>query len=74
MHRHNILRTDFENELANRFQKRQTFDVTSRAADLGNHHVVFRFLGNFADPIFDFIRYVRNDLHRFAEIIAAPLF
>ena len=41
VHVHDILRADFENELTDRFQKWQTFDVAGRAADLGDNHIVF---------------------------------
>ena len=74
MHGHDILRADFEIELPDRFQKRKTFDVARRSSDFGDHDVVFLFVGNFADPIFDFVGHVRNHLYGFAEIIAATLF
>ena len=73
MHVHDVLRANFENELPDRFQKRQTFDVSGSAADLRDHDVVFAFIGKFADPIFDHIGDVRNHLDSFAEIIAASL-
>ena len=44
VHVHHILRADFENELANRFQKRQPFDVAGRAADFRDDDVVFAFV------------------------------
>ena len=34
-----ILLADVERKLANRFQKRQAFDVADRAADLGDHDI-----------------------------------
>ena len=74
MHVHHVLTADFENELPNRFQKRQALDVTSRAADFGNDNVILRFVGDLADPIFDHVGDMGNDLHRFPEVIAAALF
>ena len=41
MHVHHIFGPDFKNELANRLEKRKTFDVSSRASDFRDHHVVF---------------------------------
>ena len=35
---------DFENELPNRFEKRQAFDVSSRASDFRDDDVVFAFV------------------------------
>jgi hypothetical protein len=69
-----IFRADFEDELADRFQKRQTLDVAGGAADFGDDDIGFAFIGNLANAILDFVGDVRNDLHGFAEIIAAPLF
>ena len=43
VHVEHILRADFEDELPDRFQKRQTLDVAGGAADLGNDDVVFAF-------------------------------
>ena len=68
-----ILRPDFENELPDRFQKGEPFDVAGRAADFRDDDVVFAFVGKFTDAIFDHIGDVRNHLHGFAEIIAAAL-
>ena len=34
-----VLLADIERELANRFQKRQAFDVADGTADFGDHHV-----------------------------------
>src|SRR5207248_667591 len=65
---------DFEIELPDRFQKRKTFDIAGGSADLSNDDVVFRFVRNFADPIFDFVGHMRNYLDGFSEIIAATFF
>src|SRR5438105_2558356 len=68
-----ILLADVERELADRFQERQAFDVADRAADLGDDDV--HILGDeLADGSIDLLRDVRDDLHGFAEVFAAPLF
>ena len=74
MHVDDILRTDFEDKLADRFQERKAFNVSGGAADFGDDNVVFALVGQFANPILNDVGNVRNDLHGFAEIIAAPLF
>ena len=43
VHVHDVLRADFENELADRFEKRQPFDVAGRAADFGDDDIVLCF-------------------------------
>ena len=73
MHDDDILRTDFEDELADRFEKRQPFDVAGGAADLGDEHVARLLRRELAQARFDFVGDVRNDLHGLAEVIAAPL-
>ena len=66
MHGHDVRSADFENELPDRFEKWQAFDVAGGAADLSNYDIVFRFIGNFADSIFDLVRHVWNHLDRLA--------
>ncbi len=41
MHVDDVLRADFENELPDRLEERQPFDVAGRAADFGDDDVVF---------------------------------
>src|ERR1019366_4559720 len=61
----------FVAHLADGFQERQRFDIAHRAADLGDHYVhVPRHL---LQRGLDLIGHVRNHLHGFAQIIAAPL-
>ena len=64
-----VARIDFEFELARRFQKRQTFDVAGRPADLrnGDVHVV---PVERTDGAFDLVGDMRDDLDRAAEITA----
>ena len=59
-------------ELADRFEERQAFDVADRAADFAQHEILVAVeLGG--DEFLDRVGDVRNDLHRRAEIFAAPL-
>ena len=74
MHVHDILRPNFENELPNCFEKWQTFDVASGAADLCDDDIVFALVGELANAIFNYIRDVRNHLNGFAQIISAAFF
>ena len=74
VHVHHVLRADFENELPDRFEKWQAFDVAGRSTDLRDDDVVFALVGKFANAVFDYVGDMRNHLHGLAEIIAAPLF
>ena len=65
-----VVAPHFGAELADSFEERLTFDVADRAADFGNYNVRVALLGIFADKIFNFVGYVRNDLYRFAEVLA----
>src|SRR5262245_63454103 len=58
-------------QLPDRFEKRQSFDVADRAADLAQHEV--KPLIAFPDEILDGVGDVRDDLNRRAEIIASAL-
>ncbi|GBD36450.1 hypothetical protein HRbin36_01575 [bacterium HR36] len=68
-----ILFADLESKLPNGFEKRQAFDVAHRAANFGNHHI---HLGpaHGANRCLDFVRNVRDDLHRLAEIFPPAFF
>ena len=72
VHEQSIFRAQFQAHLADGFEKRQRFDVADGAADFDDDHVDA--FGNFFDGGFDFVGDVRDDLHGFAEIIAAALF
>ena len=67
-----ILRADLENELADRLEKRQPFDVARRAADFSDDDVHFFRIGDLADARLDLVGDMRNHLDSLAEIIAAP--
>ena len=58
-------------ELADRLEERQPLDVADRAADLAEHEV--EVVVAVADEVLDGVGDVRDDLHRAAEIVAAPL-
>ena len=59
-------------ELADRLEERQDLDVADRAADLGDHDVDV-VGGHAADAPLDLVGDVGDDLHRLAEVVAAPL-
>ncbi len=61
----------FHAHLADGFQKRQRFDVADRAADFDHGDVGLA--GAQPDAALDFVGDVRDDLHRAAEVVAAPL-
>ena len=67
-----VVLADFERELADGLEERQALDVAGRAADLGDDHVAFLELADLPDALLDLVGDVRDDLHRLAEIIAAP--
>ena len=71
MHEHRALAAEFVAELADRLEKRQAFDVADRAADLAQHEILVGEIGG--DELLDRVGDVRDDLHRRAEIFAAPL-
>ena len=73
VHVDHILWADFENELADRFQERQTLDVARRSADLGDDDIGVAFRRHFTNAILDLVGHVRNHLHSFTQVIAAPL-
>ena len=65
---------DLENELPDRLQERQPFDVAGRPADFGDDHVHFFRIGHLPDALLDLVGDVRDHLHGLAEVIAAALF
>src|ERR1035437_951270 len=68
-----VVVTDFQREFADGFEKRQPFDVAGRAADFRDDDIGFGFFGENMDAVFDFVRDVRNHLHRLAEIFSFAL-
>ena len=67
-----VLGAEFEAHLADRFHKRQRFDVADRAADFHDDDV--HAVGHFPERGLDFVGDVRNHLHGLAEIVAAAFF
>ena len=67
---HHTLAAELVVELADRFEERQALDVADRAADLAQHKVFVGQIGQ--DEFLDRVGDVRDDLHRRAEIFAAP--
>ena len=61
-----------DRHLPDRFEKRQRLNVANGATDLDDGHLRIARAG--LDVQLDFVGDVRNDLHRAAKIIAAPLF
>ncbi len=58
-------------ELPDRLEERQALDVADRAADFAKHEIE-SFVA-VEDERFDRVGDVRDDLHRRAEVVAAPL-
>ena len=69
VHEDGVLATHVRAELTNRFQEGERLDITDRAADLRDHHVVVR--GEPADRALDLVGDVRDDLHGGTEVVAA---
>ncbi len=63
----------FPLHLAHRLDVGQRLDVAHRPADLRDDEVVIALGAEDLDAALDFIGDVRNDLHRLAEVFAAPL-
>jgi hypothetical protein len=71
MHEQRALAAEFVAELADRLEEGKALDVADGAADLAEQEVGVADIRG--DEFLDRVRDVRNDLHRRAEIIAAPL-
>ena len=65
--------THVDGKLADRLEERQRLDVADRAADLGDHEVHVRGLGDQRDALLDLVGDVRHDLDRAAQVVAAAL-
>ena len=65
VHIQHILRAGFEDELPDSFEKRQPLDIPSRATNFSDDDVIFAFVRNFPDALFDHVGDVRNYLHGF---------
>ena len=67
-----VVASDVTAELADRLQERHDLDVADGAADLDDDDVD-AVAAEAADPLFDLVGDVRNDLHGLSEIVAPPL-
>ena len=72
VHEDYIFGAQLEAHLADGFEEWKRFDVANGAADFDQDDV--HAFGHFAEGGFDFVGDVRDDLHGFAEIIAAAFF
>ena len=68
-----VLLSLLQADLPGGLQKGLALDIAGRAADLGDDHVGLRRLSDAIDEVLDLLRDVRDDLHRLAEVLAAPL-
>ena len=66
-----ILAAKFVPQLADGFEKRERFDVAHGPSDFDDRHI--HAMGHLVRRGLDLVRHVRNHLHRFAQVIAAPL-
>src|SRR5436305_1773076 len=71
MHKQRILTAKLMAQLADRFQKRQRFNVAYSSPDLDDCDI--HISGHFPGRALDLVRDMRDHLHRLAKIIAAPL-
>jgi hypothetical protein len=71
VHRHRLIAIELGAQLAHRLEERQALDVADGAADLDDQQV--EVLGAGPDARLDLVGDVRDDLHRRAEVLAAPL-
>ena len=69
-----VVAADFFLDLADSFQERQAFNVADGTADFRNDDIGIVVVTDAIDAILDFIRNVRNNLYRVAQIIAATFF
>ena len=68
-----VVLADLLLDLADCLEEGQTLDVTDRPADLRDDDIGIVRLCHIVDTLLDFVRNVRNHLHRRAEIIAVAL-
>mmetsp|Transcript_3707 Transcript_3707/g.10450 ORF Transcript_3707/g.10450 Transcript_3707/m.10450 type:complete len:220 (+) Transcript_3707:1477-2136(+) len=78
MHEKHVLGADAELELPQRLDKRHALNVAHGSSELDDTHVwdavltVDRGVGHARDPLLDGVRDVGDNLHRLAQVIAAP--
>ncbi|MNO99707.1 hypothetical protein D3C76_914830 [compost metagenome] len=74
MNIHHILTTDVALDLTNGFQERQALDITDSSANFRNNYIRTRFTASAEDTLFNFVRDMRNNLYRSAQIFTAAFF
>src|SRR5689334_18527 len=74
MHVERVLAAHVGAHLAHGFEKRLRLNIAHRPTDFYEYDVRASRFGDQANTLFDFIRDVRDDLNRAAQIVAAPLF
>ena len=77
VHKRRHVRPQAQTELAHRFQERQGLDITHGAANFHNRHVHCVRLAKASpafDVLLDFVGDVRNNLNRFAQVVATAFF
>ena len=67
-----VVVTDGQRKLADRFEKRQAFDVADGPPHFHDHHVVLAGGGQRSHAAFDLIRNVRNHLDGRPQVIPPP--
>ena len=72
VHVEHVLAADVVAELADRLEVGERFDVADRAADLDDDDLGLLLARDAVDAFLDLIRDVGDDLHRRAEVVAAP--
>ena len=72
MHKNRLETRQVIAQLANGLEKRQGLNITNRTANLAQHEIDI--INITLHEVFNRIRDMRNNLHRAAEIIAAPFF
>ena len=73
VHEHDVLGTKLVAKLAHRLDERLSLDVAYGAADLGDDDMRARLRRRAQHALLDRVGDVRDNLHRAAEEIAAPL-
>ena len=73
MQQDRIIITHLQDELADRFQKRQPLDIAGRSADLGDKDIGVADLLEATNTTLDLVGDVRDNLYRLSEIVSPAL-
>ncbi|MNZ84282.1 hypothetical protein D3C78_1030330 [compost metagenome] len=74
MNVHHVLTTDVALNLTDSFQERQAFDITDSSANFRNNYIRTRFTTSAEYAFFNFVRNMRNNLYRSAQIFTTTFF